>query len=558
MPASPPPPAQNGGLKSLVQSAFGSLNLSDSAQAMPDSDFTACQNAMPYANGNLLVFPNPLKLFNAVAGHGTVSSLWAMVVADVAYAILQMSDGYLYAVNLSSFAAVAITTGTSIGGLHLTKWQGQAPDVTLTNATWAGGVATFTVSGATNPYIPGEVIVVTGLNPAGYNGAYLITAIAGMTFKVTLAANPGAYVSGGEANNNPEAVVFSDTTLGLSFWTGTAALTFNAALTGQCLTAYSGRLWVVIDQNITYSAPDSFTDFNLSDLAGSFQITEPSMNGPPLALLPSQNWMYIVGSSLMALNNVQVQSLAGSTTLVTTFFLTLVSSSIGITNERAALIYESALWLVTDIGVYAFYGLTGSKISKNMGDNFSGGYFLSFCEVLGKTLLVINNGYVLMLQDRKWFNVYYSGVPLASPWLSQATLIFDGLTCYVSDAGAVYQFGADTISVVSALVHTKLYDAGNPVINKQVTKFGIEYFQSQLIQPPAVGAPWNFSYQADGFVSSSNRLAHAGLPVAANGFYRDSINLIDRYFSTGVSLNAYPGTAISGFYWQFQDSTSWP
>lgn len=68
---------------------------------------------------------------------------------------------------------------------------------TITNATWSGGIATYTTS-VTNYITVGQRVTVTGMNPTGYNvTSALVTAVGSSTFSVAIAADPGTFVSGG-------------------------------------------------------------------------------------------------------------------------------------------------------------------------------------------------------------------------------------------------------------------------------------------------------------------------------------------------------------------------
>src|SRR6266849_2381255 len=74
----------------------------------------------------------------------------------------------------------------------------------LSSASWLNGVITFVFS-ATPPadVVVGSYIQITGVNPTGYNGVWLVTGVSGNNVTVTTPftlvaiANPGAYVSGG-------------------------------------------------------------------------------------------------------------------------------------------------------------------------------------------------------------------------------------------------------------------------------------------------------------------------------------------------------------------------
>lgn len=684
MPAPGQTPDQSN-LKTLIHTEFSGLNLSDSAMAIADAEFVALQNIMPFANGNLAVFPGPLAIWQP-SGQD-IHNIWCLVQGGTPYVLYQLTNGDLYALTLtgkpapiyatlygSKTASVTLSTAnelitsdssipnesTAITAVATDDTYGELPSQgtaslwpnhgtepspsgkgylwdttalegkTVEPQTWkpsigvqlktasgstsatfvfyfrvykrsSGGSYTLIVEGDTNP------TVVTSASPTvlnTWNNMYTVTGtdfstgdklyvdIIGFYFSglggttntaieysssVPFSTGPFTYISSSsvaliasgttidglhftkwqtaDAASNPEAILFTDTTLGYGSWDGSSWTILDDTLTGQAIAVFQGRVWIAVDYVITYSAPDVYTDFTTVDYGGTFLVTEPSMNAAPIALQASQNWLYIAGNSLMALNNVQITTVAGVT--ATTFFVTLVSSSVGIQTEKACFVYNNTLLLSTNIGIYAYYGLVGQRITQNVGDNFSGSYYLSVTNVMGKTILFSNQGFCMMIDEGKWFNVSYTA-PFVSPWIQQDTLVFDGLTGYVTDGAGIYEFGGDVQTAQDVYIHTKLYDASNASLNKQVVKFGFEYFQNELFQPQLTNVIVDVSYRADGFISSSNDFIHNNLSGTANTFVRDTINLIDRYFSTALTMNATPGTSISGFYWQFQDSTSWP
>ena len=69
--------------------------------------------------------------------------------------------------------------------------------ITITAATWSGGFATYTTNVAHN-YAVADKTTVAGISPSGWNGVFVMDSIPSSTqFRVPMAANPGAYVSGG-------------------------------------------------------------------------------------------------------------------------------------------------------------------------------------------------------------------------------------------------------------------------------------------------------------------------------------------------------------------------
>lgn len=66
----------------------------------------------------------------------------------------------------------------------------------VTGASWSGGVATVTMASSFGLRV-GEEVIVSAVNPTGYNGTVVITEVNAGNIKYAVASNPGAYVSGG-------------------------------------------------------------------------------------------------------------------------------------------------------------------------------------------------------------------------------------------------------------------------------------------------------------------------------------------------------------------------
>lgn len=101
--------------------------------------------------------------------------------------------------------------------------------VTASSASWLGGVVTMNTSVAHGLAV-GDHVSVTGVNPVGYNGIYLVASTPNAT-RITYAqaSNPGGYTSGG-------AVTRTHSITAASWSGGTASITTSAAhglVTGQ-------------------------------------------------------------------------------------------------------------------------------------------------------------------------------------------------------------------------------------------------------------------------------------------------------------------------------------
>ena len=73
--------------------------------------------------------------------------------------------------------------------------------VNITAASWAAGVATY---GATaHTLAVGDKTVIAGITPSGYNiaaGGIVTVVVDANNFKIAVAADPGAYTSGGTSS----------------------------------------------------------------------------------------------------------------------------------------------------------------------------------------------------------------------------------------------------------------------------------------------------------------------------------------------------------------------
>ena len=96
--------------------------------------------------------------------------------------------------------------------------EGQVREsLAVTAGSWAGGTATLTIG--THSAVVGDTIVIEDVDPAGYNGTYIVTGIAATTVSYALAVDPGAWSSDGTVDTplevtSPYAIGEVDQTLG--------------------------------------------------------------------------------------------------------------------------------------------------------------------------------------------------------------------------------------------------------------------------------------------------------------------------------------------------------
>lgn len=431
---------------------------------------------------------------------------------------------------------------------HLTVFPGPggaiaAPTGKTIHAIWGIVIAS-------QPYVIGQMTD-GSVYAATPGGSFSLIAAAGATTVNGLHIDKWQATDG---QGNPEAMLWVDTVKGYGSWTGSTWNTLNVSQTGQCLAVYAGRVWIGNGQEVVYTAPDTYNDFLTADYAGAFKVTDPSMNGPIIALRATQNWLYIIGSGMVALNNVQVQNVAGSSALSTTFFVTPVSSSIGITTDRASIVLDNILFLVTNTGLWGYRGLNGQNIAQNMGDNFDGSQSLFAAQVYARNLLTTSAGYNLMVDSGQWFTTTADSLT----WTSTTTITWEGLSGWVTNGASVFQIGTDFATVRTCILHSKLFDAGNGAANKRAVNAGFELFQDGLLASPPTGRSVSGTWNLSGYQATSPSVTFGKLDVTQNAWVRGAVSMTDRYLGFELNLSAPPSCAVGALMIQFQESTEWP
>jgi hypothetical protein len=98
-----------------------------------------------------------------------------------------------------------LVSGNDISGFKFGNaiYAQQNTPISLTNVTWSGGTATVSYANAPNFFVTGQNVGIQNVLPAGYNGLLKVTAVTPTSISYALAANPGAYTSGGLAVTVP-------------------------------------------------------------------------------------------------------------------------------------------------------------------------------------------------------------------------------------------------------------------------------------------------------------------------------------------------------------------
>ncbi len=157
--------------------------------------------------------------------------------------------------NLSAFnyVASAFAVGDVGDAYQITVHnQGAAAtvsNVAMTGASWTSGVATVTFAPMVSAPATGAIISVSGVDPAGYNGTFIVTAATASSVSYALAVDPGTYNAGGMLTMPIVAAVtalpatLSATAIYGGGWTCAGAVSVTGITYGTTSRTVSGATW---------------------------------------------------------------------------------------------------------------------------------------------------------------------------------------------------------------------------------------------------------------------------------------------------------------------------
>ncbi len=430
----------------------------------------------------------------------------------------------------------------------------------VTQVNGSGAITGFSISGAgdytTPPY---GLVSVTG----GNGSSAVFNPVWGIVELVLTAGGEGYIVA-------PT----------VSFSVGAASATAYLSVApsgGTCISSFSGRVWISSGRTIVFSAPGSYTDFSVTNAAGSLIISDETLHSNINQLSVANNFLYVVGdTSINVIGDLQVSS------GITVFSNTNVSSTVGSTFPNSVIPYYRSLWFSNKYGIYALYGSTTQKVS----DPLDGIYqLIDFTLPICSAQFILNN--VLCLA----FLVYYKDPASASrkillvyankKWFiaSQGdTISFvaganaEGIpSAYCTDGTNLYRLFSDTTSDISSVLKTKLWDMGSPLRIKQSLKMGVEFdasvsapfinstIDTEIGSYPVSVKLTNYMVWTNGsggtipWTSSTGTLYWSYI---GKSFSRFDIDAYGNYIGITVTSNT-PGIIYSGLHLQYENRATW-
>lgn len=344
---------------------------------------------------------------------------------------------------------------------------------------------------------------------------------------------------------------------------GGAILNANLALSisGTAIASYSGHVWIVTNsRTVVFSAPASFDDFLTADGAGSFILTDEQMKSQITALRTANDYLYIAGvTSVFIVSGVNTTTQVGASP-VTTFSLNNLTTSFGTTFPDSMLPHYRSMLYGSKYGWYMLTGVTPQKISNPLdgllnntnlgqGSNVTAGQCIVFGQLCECWLVSytdpatnITQAVILIYFNGKWF----LSVQNSSLKMIVGSVYNNTPTLYGTDGSSIYRLFSDSTTQRTFNFSTKMWDMGNPLVTKQITRVGIE----TSVQATA-------SFNVSMTTEKGSNTVNMSATQAGYFFARSSGGTIGNYIGLTISGTATPGDTINGLYMAYSAETPW-
>lgn len=310
--------------------------------------------------------------------------------------------------------------------------------------------------------------------------AYQVLAVT--PFTQTKIAVAGTFSASGVAATQWKnaGIVIIDPAKGYFDWNITAPATMtliDIATLGTAIASFSGRVWIASSRTVKFTDVNSYNSF--AGAGGSFTITDSTLHNTITQLITANNFLYILGDdSVDVLGNVTV---SGG---VTSFTRNNVTASVGSNLPFSVFPFYRALMFANASGFYSLSGASPQKLSDDIDKivqaiDFTlpvSGAEVSINNILCAAFLFTFNDMftpaaasrkiIAILQGKKWWVAsqgtaikFLSFVPIAG-----------SATLFAWDANNLYQLFSSATGAISSRVQTKLWDGGEPILDKQVLR----------------------------------------------------------------------------------------
>lgn len=212
-------------------------------------------------------------------------------------------------------------------------------------------------------------------------------------------------------------------------WDGTTLTVVSADIGGRTIETYQGRVWLGLGATITFSAPNSATDFTPADGAGTFVSTDSFLQYSYYGIRQANGFLYLIADS--SVNYISGVSTSGSPP-VTTFTNLNIDPQNGTIAPGSVQLFGRYIMCANKNGIQAVYGGAVQKVSEPL-DGF-------FCPPInggptGPQVQLGTSG-VVQLCGTTCFIFKCSGVPnLYTGQAQDMLMLYDGKRWFTADQG---------------------------------------------------------------------------------------------------------------------------
>jgi hypothetical protein len=392
--------------------------------------------------------------------------------------------------------ATANLTGTSVSSVSVTNGGTgftSTPTISFTGGGGSGAEAYASVPGSS----VSSINIISG--GSGYGTTPLLTIVGGggtgatATATLTNGVITSTSVTNGGSNYTSTPAVTVETAVNSAAAATVGLMPFG--ISGTTLEAFQSRVWIAnaytpptneASQNnankFFVSAPDSVSDFATSDGGLIFTATDRFLRQSYIAMRQSNGYLYPIGdSSCSIISGVATMGVPPSTT----FSYQNTDPQIGTPWRDSCQDFGRNIIFANELGVYALYGGSVTKISQVLDPLFSSASFPPTAGALTPTsadanifggkyyclLLTILDDLTLTLQNKmivwdqqEWF--------LASQSINLIFIatqeINSNLTAWGSDGNSLYPLFQTPNKTITKTLATKLFGGNQPFLAKQV------------------------------------------------------------------------------------------
>ena len=356
------------------------------------------------------------------------------------------------------------------------------PTIGITATTGSGFAATAVLK---NGQI-GSISLATG--GTGYSTAPTVEIVGDGTGATATATIAAGAVTGFTVQNPGLGYTYARAVLTGGNNAASATVTLMPfGIKGNSIETYQSHVWISDTTKVSFSGPESTSDFSTAGGGGSFPATDSFLRRQITRLIQSNGFLYIMSdSSINVISNVSTSATTGATT----FNNSNVDAQTGTAWRDSIVAFGRALVFANPTGVYALYGGAAEKVSSQLDGLFSNASFNTDTTGITPTASVFN------LYGIRCYGILFTTVNPYTTVTQNLHCIWDGqkwtvgtqikdltrvvtqeidseLTSWGTDGSELFPMYQQDSTSLQKIFQTKLRSDSKYFIYKQVNRFYI-------------------------------------------------------------------------------------